>query len=106
MSGSLIGALRVSLGLETAQFESGVKRAQGEAKRGAQGIGSAFSDIGKMTEGVIGVVGRMAVQFAVVAGAAKLADRLRLPAGRSTTFPALPQKRRSRFHKSQKPISV
>jgi hypothetical protein len=43
--GGLIGALRVSLGLDTAQFEAGSKRARGIAKRDATDIQRTLSGI-------------------------------------------------------------
>jgi hypothetical protein len=45
MSGALIGALRVSLGLDSAQFATGVKKARQEATSASAGIGSAFESI-------------------------------------------------------------
>lgn len=45
MAGSLIGALRVSLGLDSAQFDTGVKKAQKSAKQGAADISHSFQNI-------------------------------------------------------------
>ena len=47
MSGSLIGALRVSLGLDSAQFETGVKRARGEAHKASREMASGFDSAGR-----------------------------------------------------------
>lgn len=45
MAGDLIGALRVSLGLDTAAFEQGVKRSRDTAKRGSREIAGGFDSI-------------------------------------------------------------
>lgn len=45
MSGAVIGALRVSLGLDSAQFVAGTKRAKLEASSASSGIASAFGSI-------------------------------------------------------------
>lgn len=52
MSGSLIGALRVSLGLDSAQFESGVKRARGEAQKASRDMAGGFDSAGRAAAGL------------------------------------------------------
>jgi hypothetical protein len=52
MASSLIGALRVSLGLDTAQFESGAKKASSIAKREAGTMETSFKSARTAVEGL------------------------------------------------------
>lgn len=61
--GALIGALRVSLGLDSAQFEAGTKRARQTAQRDAAAIQKSLD----------GLKGRMDAVFTGIAGSAILA---------------------------------
>lgn len=68
MAGSLIGALRVSLGLDSAQFETGVKKAQNSAKSGTANITGAFGSIigtAKLVTAAVAAIGSAAVVMAV-----------------------------------------
>ena len=51
--GSLIGALRITLGLDSAQFEAGTKRARGVAQRDATAIQKSLSGIKGALNGLI-----------------------------------------------------
>jgi hypothetical protein len=53
MASSLIGALRVSLGLDTAQFESGAKKASSIAKREAGTMETSFKSARTAVEGLL-----------------------------------------------------
>jgi hypothetical protein len=68
MAGALIGALRVSLGLDSAQFETGVKKARRDAQQASTGIAASFNQISsaaKMVAASIAAVGSAAVLVAV-----------------------------------------
>lgn len=68
MAGALIGALRVSLGLDSAQFETGVKKARRDAQQASTGIAASFNQItgaAKMVAASIAAVGSAAVLVAV-----------------------------------------
>lgn len=45
MTGSLIGALRVTLGLDSAQFQDGIKKARRDAEQGTKSMGDAFAGL-------------------------------------------------------------
>jgi hypothetical protein len=65
MASSLIGALRVSLGLDTAQFEAGAKKASGIAKREAGAMETSFKSAKTAAEGLFAAfaVGALAEQI-------------------------------------------
>lgn len=68
MAGSLIGALRVSLGLDSAQFDTGVKKAQQNAKHGSAGITDSFKSVvasAKLVTAAVVAIGSAAVVLAV-----------------------------------------
>ncbi|MCU0891157.1 MAG: hypothetical protein MUE77_05295 [Sandarakinorhabdus sp.] len=50
MAGSLIGALRVSLGLDSAQFTEGVKKARRDADQGSKSIAQSLAGINNMAK--------------------------------------------------------
>lgn len=52
MASSLIGSLRVALGLDTAQFEAGAAKAQARAKQTASGIEASFKSAKTAVEGL------------------------------------------------------
>lgn len=53
MPGELIGALRVSLGIDTAEFGRGMDRARKQASSGAAGIEKALSSVGRTLTGLV-----------------------------------------------------
>lgn len=67
MAGSLIGALRVALGLDSAQFESGVKRARGEAQKASRGISQDFGTVASSARGVATGIAGMVTSIAAAA---------------------------------------
>lgn len=70
MAGAVVGALRVVLGADTAQFETGMKRASSRAQRVARGISNAF----KIATAAIAAAG-LAIGVAV-RGAINEADKM------------------------------
>ena len=62
MAGGLIGALRVSLSAETAQFEAGMKRAQRTANSTRSSFQKAFGGLGGIVKaGFAGVVSGLSI---------------------------------------------
>jgi hypothetical protein len=53
MASSLIGSLRVSLGLDTAQFEAGAKKAQSTARQAAGQMETSFKSARRAAEGLL-----------------------------------------------------
>lgn len=77
MSGSLVGALRVSLGLDSAQFETGLKKARASANTGVAGIMQAFSGIAGTAAKVsaaVAAIGSTAIVMAVRSAADAMDD--------------------------------
>jgi hypothetical protein len=70
MAGSLIGALRVTLGIETSAFEAGAKRARETAGTSASAITKSFSH---MSTAINGLLAGLSVG-AIVTAAAKALD--------------------------------
>lgn len=66
---ALIGALRVSLSADTAQFDSGMRRAQGSAATAASSIQKS---LGVLKAGVAGFVGALSVGALIQAGKSAL----------------------------------
>jgi hypothetical protein len=76
MSQSVIGALRVNLGLDAAQFDRGARQAQSTAQRlgrQLQGIGAAISAVG------VGITLAIRGQINAADDLAKAADRIGVP---------------------------
>lgn len=73
MAGSLIGALRVSLGLDSAQFETGVKRARGEAQKASRDMAGGFDAASRAATGLRNAV-------ATIGGAAVITSLVRVNA--------------------------
>jgi hypothetical protein len=68
MAGALIGALRVALGLDSAQFTAGTKKAKQEAKGFASDIQKSFgsvADNAKLVAGAISAIGSAVVVVAM-----------------------------------------
>lgn len=68
MPSSIIGALRVTLGLDSANFEAGAKRARNEATRTAGSIKTAFGGISSALSGFVAGIGVAGVIAAAKAG--------------------------------------
>lgn len=68
MPSSQIGALRVTLGLDSANFETGTKRARAEATKTASSIKSSFGGISSVLTGFVAGIGVSGVLAAAKAG--------------------------------------
>jgi hypothetical protein len=73
-TGGLIGALRVTLGIDTAAFESGSKRAAATAKRDAGLISKAYSTAGDHIKTAMGALTAALSVGALVAAASRALD--------------------------------
>lgn len=68
MASSIIGALRVTLGLDSANFEAGTKRARNEATKTASSIKSSFGGLSSALSGFVAGIGVSGVVAAAKAG--------------------------------------
>lgn len=102
MAGSLIGALRVSLGLDSAQFETGVKKARGEAARASKDMAGGF-DTATRAAGALGTAVASIASASVITSLVRvnaqfqtLEARMRVATG-STALAAAELQRLERF---------
>src|SRR5690606_35213719 len=71
MASALIGALRATLGLDSAAFEKGATKAQAKAagmQKSMGGLGTSMGTLGRQLKVVNGLVGALGVTMGVTAG--------------------------------------
>src|SRR5690348_9326243 len=78
MAGSVIGALRVVLGLDSAQFSTGAARAQSQANAFAGRIKKQFAEVEKSGRALGGVITALSGPLAAISGIAGAAGLLKL----------------------------